>query len=132
MTISDPIGDLLTRIRNAQRVGKKDLMSPYSNARANVLNVLAAEGYIRGFSVVKNESGRDELKVELKYLEGQPVIRTIERVSKPGRRVYSSIKDLKLVSNGLGINILSTSEGVVSDVQARKKAVGGEVICTVF
>ncbi|NBT85103.1 MAG: 30S ribosomal protein S8 [Alphaproteobacteria bacterium] len=132
MTISDPIGDLLTRIRNAQRVGKKDLMSPYSNARANVLNVLAAEGYIRGFSVVKNESGRDELKVELKYLEGQPVIRTIERVSKPGRRVYSSIKDLKLVSNGLGINILSTSEGVMSDVQARKKAVGGEVICTVF
>ncbi len=132
MTISDPIGDLLTRIRNAQRVGKKDLMSPYSNARANVLNVLAAEGYIRGFLVVKNESGRDELKVELKYLEGQPVIRTIERVSKPGRRVYSSIKDLKLVSNGLGINILSTSEGVMSDVQARKKAVGGEVICTVF
>ena len=82
--------------------------------------------------MVKNESGRDELKVELKYLEGQPVIRTIERVSKPGRRVYSSIKDLKLVSNGLGINILSTSEGVMSDVQARKKAVGGEVICTVF
>jgi len=132
MTISDPIGDLLTRIRNAQRVGKKDLISPHSTARANVLNVLTAEGYIRGFSVVKSESGRDELKVELKYLEGQPVIRTIERVSKPGRRVYSSIKDLKLVSNGLGINILSTSEGVMSDVQARKKMVGGEVICTVF
>jgi small subunit ribosomal protein S8 len=132
MTISDPIGDLLTRIRNAQRVGKKDLMSPHSTARANVLNVLATEGYIRGFSVVKNENGRDELRVELKYLEGQPVIKTIDRVSKPGRRVYSSIKDLKLVSNGLGINILSTSEGVMSDVQARRKAVGGEVICTVF
>lgn len=132
MTISDPIGDLLTRIRNAQRVGKKDLTSPFSKARANVLNVLAAEGYIRGFSVVKNENGRDELRVELKYLEGQPVIRTIERVSKPGRRVYSAIKDLKLVSNGLGINILSTSEGVMSDVQARKKEIGGEVICTVF
>ncbi|MBY0282238.1 MAG: 30S ribosomal protein S8 [Alphaproteobacteria bacterium] len=132
MTISDPIGDLLTRIRNAQRVGKKDLTSPHSTARANVLNVLAAEGYIRGFSVVKNEKGRDELRVELKYLEGQPVIRTIARVSTPGRRVYSSIKDLKLVSNGLGINILSTSEGVMSDVQARKKAVGGEIICTVF
>jgi len=132
MTISDPIGDLLTRIRNAQRVGKKDLMSPHSTARANVLNVLATEGYIRGFSVVKNENGRDELRVELKYLEGQPVIKAIDRVSKPGRRVYSSIKDLKLVSNGLGINILSTSEGVMSDVQARRKAVGGEVICTVF
>lgn len=132
MTISDPIGDLLTRIRNAQRVGKKDLTSPYSTARANVLNVLVAEGYIRGFSVFKNENGRDELKVELKYLEGQPVIRTIDRVSKPGRRVYSAIKDLKLVSNGLGINILSTSEGVMSDVQARKKAIGGEIICTVF
>lgn len=132
MTISDPIGDLLTRIRNAQRVGKKDLISPFSKARANVLNVLATEGYIRGFSVVKNAEGRDELRIELKYLEGQPVIRTIERVSKPGRRVYSAIKDLKLVSNGLGINILSTSEGVMSDVQARKKAIGGEVICTVF
>lgn len=132
MTISDPIGDLLTRIRNAQRVGKKDLTSPHSRARADVLSVLTTEGYIRGFSVVKNEDGRDELRIELKYLEGQPVIRTIDRVSKPGRRVYSSIKDLKLVSNGLGINILSTSEGVMSDIQARKKAVGGEIICTVF
>jgi small subunit ribosomal protein S8 len=132
MTILDPIGDLLTRIRNAQHAGKKDLTSPISKARVNVLKVLEDEGYIRGHSVVKGEGDRDLLKVELKYLEGQPVIKTIQRVSTPGRRVYSAIGDLKLVSNGLGINILSTSHGVMSDVQARKKAIGGEVICTVF
>ncbi len=132
MTILDPIGDLLTRIRNAQRAGKKDLTSPVSKARVGILNVLETEGYIRGHSVVKDENGKDLLKVELKYLEGQPVIKTIKRVSTPGRRVYSAISDLKLVNNGLGINILSTSHGVMSDVQARKKAIGGEVICTVF
>ncbi len=132
MTILDPIGDLLTRIRNAQRVGKKDLTAPVSKARVNVLNVLEVEGYIRGHSVVKGEDGRDLLKIELKYVEGQPVIKTIQRVSTPGRRYYSGISDLKLVKNGLGINILSTSHGVMSDVQARKKAIGGEVICTVF
>jgi len=132
MTILDPVGDLITRIRNAQRVKHKDLTSPHSREREGVLKVLTEEGYIRGFSVIKGATGKDELRVELKYIEGEPVIKTIARVSKPGRRVYSSIKDLKLVSNGLGINILSTSEGVISDVQARKKAIGGEVICTVF
>ncbi len=132
MTILDPIGDLLTRIRNGQSIGMTVVESPDSKARVRVLDVLTSEGYIRGYTKAKDANGHPVLRVELKYVEGQPVIRKIQRVSKPGRRVYSSIKDLSLVSNGLGINILSTSQGVMSDVQARKISVGGEVICSVF
>ena len=132
MTILDPISDLLTRIRNGQMVGKATVDSPASKARVRVLDVLTEEGYIRGFTHHKDEKGHPTLKVELKYLEGQPVIRTLKRISTPGRRVYSSIKDLKPVYNGLGINILSTSKGVMSDVKARQLSVSGEVICSVF
>ncbi len=132
MTILDPIGDLLTRIRNGQRIGMTVVESPDSRARVRVLDVLASEGYIRGYTRAHDDKGHPLLRIELKYLERQPVIQKIQRVSKPGRRVYSSIKDLSLVANGLGINILSTSQGVMSDVQARKLSVGGEVICSVF
>jgi small subunit ribosomal protein S8 len=132
MTILDPIGDLLTRIRNGQMVGKASVGTPASNARIRVLDVLTEEGYIRGYTKDIDERGHPTLRVELKYLEGQPVIRMLKRVSTPGRRVYSSIKDLKLVYNGLGINILSTSVGVMSDVKARQLSVSGEVICSVF
>lgn len=132
MTILDPIGDMLTRIRNAQKAGKKDLVCPYSKERKSILAVLLEEGYIRNFSEAQGNNGHPSLNIELKYIEGEPVIRKIQRVSKPGRRVYSSIKDLSHVSNGLGINILSTSQGVMSDAKARKLTVGGEVICSVF
>ena len=132
MTILDPIGDLLTRIRNAHMIGKTSVMSPGSKARARVLDVLLEEGYIRGYSKDIDERGHPTLKVELKYHEGVPVIRNLKRVSTPGRRVYSSIKDLPHVYNGLGINILSTSQGVMSDVKARQLSVSGEVICSVF
>ncbi|RZI46260.1 30S ribosomal protein S8 [Candidatus Finniella inopinata] len=132
MTILDPIGDLLTRIRNAHMIGKTSVLSPASKARARVLDVLLEEGYIRGYTKDIDDRGHPTLKVELKYHEGAPVIRNIKRVSTPGRRVYSSIKDLPHVYNGLGINILSTSQGVMSDVKARQLSVSGEVICSVF
>jgi len=130
--MSDPLGDMLTRIRNGQQAGKSAVISPASRLRANVLAVLQNEGYIRGFSRMDMDGGKAELTIELKYHEGRPVIREIKRVSKPGRRVYSSVKDLPRVRNGLGISILSTPRGVMSDLEARTQNVGGEVLCTVF
>jgi small subunit ribosomal protein S8 len=130
--MSDVVGDMLTRIRNAQRVMKKNVNIPHSKEKESVLKVLQSEGYIRSYSVRENEKGLSDLVVELKYYEGISVIQSIVRRSKPGRRVYSSIKDLPLVSNGLGIYILSTSKGVMSDAEARRQNVGGEVICSVF
>lgn len=132
MTMTDPVGDLLTRIRNGQRAGKTLILCPASKLRANVLKVMSREGYIRGYSNGENEDGHPELRIELKYHDGQPVIREMHRVSKPGRRVYSKIKDLRRVYNGLGISILSTPRGVLSDAEARAANVGGEVLCTVF
>jgi len=132
MALSDPLGDLLTRIRNAQRQGIHAISSPASQLRANVLEVLKREGYIRDYAVSELRPGVRELKIELKYHEGAPVIRQIARVSKPGRRVYSRIADLQRVYNGLGISILSTPRGVMSDNEARAANVGGEVLCQVF
>jgi small subunit ribosomal protein S8 len=132
MTMSDPLGDMLTRIRNAQRARSSVVVSPSSSLRANVLDVLKREGYIRGFSKVDVRPGVAELKIELKYLDGEPVIKEINRVSKPGRRIYSKIADLPKVYNGLGIAILSTPRGVMSDAEARAANVGGEVLCRVF
>ncbi|MGQ0676280.1 MAG: 30S ribosomal protein S8 [Rhodospirillales bacterium] len=132
MSMSDPLGDLLARIRNAQRQGIDTIMSPASRLRANVLDVLKREGYIRDFAVAETRPGVQEIRIELKYHEGTPVIRRIARVSKPGRRVYSRIGDLQRVYNGLGISILSTPRGVLSDNEARAANVGGEVLCQVF
>ena len=132
MNISDPISDLLTRIRNGQQAHKKSVDSPSSAQRLRLLEVLKDEGYIRGYTVDSSVKDKPQLTVELKYVDNFPVIKTIDRVSKPGRRVYSSIKTLKPVSNGLGINIRSTSKGVMSDVNAKKFAIGGEVLCKVF
>lgn len=132
MCMSDSIGDLITRIRNGQMAMKKTVDSPVSSQRLNLLRVLQNEGYIRGFSVIDGPDGHKAVRVELKYYDGDPVIKTIKRVSTPGRRVYSSINDLPLVRNGLGVNILSTSKGVMSDIEARKLSIGGEILCTVF
>jgi small subunit ribosomal protein S8 len=130
--MSDPLGDMLTRIRNGQSARKSVVSSPASRFRTNVLEVLKREGYIRNFSSVESEAGFKELKIELKYHEGQPVISEIKRVSRPGRRVYYGIRDLPRVYNGLGIAILSTPRGVLSDNEARTANVGGEVLCHVF
>ncbi len=132
MSLTDPIGDLLARIRNGQRANKSAVTSPASKLRANVLEVLKREGYIRGYSQAELRPGVAELTIELKYHEGRPVISEIQRVSKPGRRVYSKIGDLPRVANGLGIAILSTPRGVMSDGEARAQHVGGEVLCQVF
>ncbi len=132
MTMSDPLGDMLTRIRNGQRAHKSAIESPASRLRSNVLEVLQREGFIRGYSESEMKPGIAELRIELKYHEGAPVIREIHRVSKPGRRVYSKIRDLEPYYNGLGISILSTPQGVLSDSEARAANVGGEVLCTVF
>ena len=132
MSMSDPLGDMLTRIRNGQRANKSVITVPASKLRSNVLDVLQREGYIRGYSWSELRSGIAELTVELKYSEGQPVIREINRVSKPGRRVYAGIKKLQPIYNGLGIAILSTPRGVMSDSEARAANVGGEVLCQVF
>lgn len=132
MVMTDPLGDMLTRIRNGQRAGKTVINSPASRFRCSVLDVLKREGYIRGYRQEGEEPGREELHIELKYFEGEPVIRRIDRVSTPGRRVYSKIKDLGRVYNGLGIAILSTPRGVMSDHEARSANVGGEVLCRVF
>ncbi len=132
MTMSDPIGDLLTRIRNGQRANKTTVKVPASRMRSSVLDVLQREGYIRGYSWAEIRKGLAELTVELKYSDGAPVIREINRVSKPGRRVYSRIKKLAPVYNGLGISILSTPQGLMSDNEARAANVGGEVLCQVF
>ena len=132
MAMTDPIADLLTRIRNGQMARLGEVSSPASRLRASVLNVLKDEGYIRDFEQLEVEVGKPELKIQLKYYEGEPVIKTIERVSSPGRRVYSGIKDLSNVCNGLGIAILSTPRGVISDSRARELKVGGEVLCNVI
>jgi small subunit ribosomal protein S8 len=129
--MNDPLGDLLTRIRNAQMRNKSKVSSPGSKLRESVLEVLKSEGYIRGFTVTERE-GRAELDIELKYFEGEPVIREIERISKPGRRVYASVKNLPRINNGLGVTIVSTPKGVMADHAARDANVGGEVLCTVF
>jgi small subunit ribosomal protein S8 len=132
MSLSDPLGDMLTRIRNGQKAGKATIVSPASKLRTNVLEVLKREGYIRGFQRDGGEEGGMELRIELKYHEGHPVIRDIARVSRPGRRVYSKVDELPRVFNGLGISILSTPRGVMSDNEARAANVGGEVLCRVF
>ena len=132
MAMSDPLGDMLTRIRNGQMANKSDIHAPASKLRANVLEVLRREGYIRGFETVELGGGRSELRIELKYHNGEPVIRELRRVSKPGRRIYKGVKDLPSVYNGLGIAIVSTPRGVLSDAEAREARVGGEVLCTVF
>ncbi len=132
MSMSDPLGDMLTRIRNAQARKLASVVTPASALRANVLEVLVKEGYIRSYERHEAAPGIAEIKIELKYYEGEPVIRTIKRVSKPGRRVYSKIKDLPRPYNGLGIAVLSTPRGVMSDVEAREANVGGEVLCQVF
>jgi len=129
--MNDPLGDLLTRIRNAQMRNKNKVSSPNSRLRERVLDVLKNEGYIRGYAVVERE-GRSEIEVELKYFDGEPVIRELARVSKPGRRVYSSVRNLPRINNGLGVAILSTPKGVMADHDARDANVGGEVLCTVF
>lgn len=132
MSMTDPIADMLTRIRNGLQAGKSAVNSPASKTRQRILDVLQREGYIRGYSRNEGEANKAELRIELKYNEGEPVIRTINRVSKPGRRVYSSVRDLPRVHNGLGISIVSTPKGVLSDAEARESNVGGEVLCTVF
>jgi len=132
MSMTDPLGDMLTRIRNGQRAHKDTISTPASHLRANVLDVLKREGYIRDYTRREVRPGIAEVDIQLKYHEGEPVIREINRVSTPGRRVYSKIKDLQRVYNGLGIAILSTPRGVLSDTEARDMNVGGEVLCQVF
>ena len=131
MSMNDPLGDLLSRIRNAQMRSKSKVLSPNSRLRENVLGVLKNEGYIRGYAVVERE-GRSEIEIELKYFDGEPVIREIERISKPGRRVYTSVRNLPRINNGLGVAIVSTPKGVMADHDARDANVGGEILCTVF
>ena len=130
--VNDPVGDMLTRIRNGQSRRRNVVQTPGSRLRANVLDVLRNEGYIRDYSSTDFGNGRTEFEIELKYYEGEPVIRTIERVSKPGRRVYSAVSNMPRVANGLGITIVSTPKGVMADHVAREQNVGGEVLCRVF
>ncbi len=132
MSVIDPIGDMLARIRNAQERGKQKVATPASRLRERVLDVLQQEGFIRGYATVQQTGGKAEIEIELKYFDGEPVIHEIHRVSKPGRRVYASVGTLPTVFNGLGISILSTPKGVMSDAEARAQNVGGEVLCTVF
>ncbi|MFA6267952.1 MAG: 30S ribosomal protein S8 [Pseudolabrys sp.] len=130
--VNDPIGDMITRIRNAQMRTKSKVSMPGSKQRERVAEVLKTEGYVRGYAVVAHANGRSELEIELKYFDGEPVIREIERVSKPGRRVYASVKNLPRINNGLGVAIVSTPKGVMADHAARDANVGGEILCTVF
>lgn len=132
MSMSDPLGDMLTRIRNAQMRQKTKVSTPASKLRQRVLDVLVSEGYIRGYTTVEFEGGKSELEIELKYFDGEPVIREIQRVSKPGRRVYASVKNIPRIHNGLGVSIVSTPKGVMADHDARDNNVGGEVLCRVF
>jgi len=132
MSMNDPLGDMLTRIRNAQMRGKSTVATPASKLRAWVLDVLAGEGYIRGYEKTTGADGHPEIVISLKYFEGTPVIRELKRVSKPGRRVYASVKEIPTVRNGLGLSIVSTPKGVMTDAAARTANVGGEVLCTVF
>ncbi len=130
--MNDPLGDMLTRIRNAQMRRKSTVITPASKLRAVVLDVLKDEGYIRGYETTTDAKGHPALEISLKYYEGTPVIRELKRVSKPGRRVYMGVKDVPTVRQGLGVSIVSTSKGVMSDASARSANVGGEVLCTVF
>jgi small subunit ribosomal protein S8 len=132
MALIDPLGDMIARIHNAQMRKKPKVSTPGSRLRKSVLEVLKTEGYIRGYAFVEHDNGRTELDIELKYYDGQPVIREIARVSKPGRRVYASVKNLPRINNGLGVAILSTPKGVMADHDARDANVGGEILCTVF
>ena len=132
MAVNDPIGDMIARIRNAQMRSKSKVSMPGSKQRERVLEVLKTEGFIRGYASVAHASGRSELEIELKYFDGTPVIREIARVSKPGRRVYASVKNLPRINNGLGVAIVSTPKGVMADHAARDANVGGEILCTVF
>jgi len=132
MAFNDPLGDMITRIRNAQLRAKSKVSTPGSRLRARVLDVLQTEGYIRGYATVEHSDGRTEFEIELKYFDGTPVIQEIARVSKPGRRVYASVKALPRIHNGLGVAILSTPKGVMADHSAREANVGGEILCTVF
>jgi small subunit ribosomal protein S8 len=132
MSVLDPIGDMLTRIRNAQMRTKSKVSTPHSKLRERVLEVLQNEGFIRSFATVQQGKGKAEIEIELKYFDGTPVIRELKRVSKPGLRIYASVDSLPTVYNGLGISILSTPKGVMSDAEARAQNVGGEVLCTVF
>ncbi len=132
MAVNDPIGDLITRLRNAAQRNKPKISTPGSKLRVSVLDVLKSEGYIRGYSTVEHKDGRSEIEIELKYFDGEPVIREIARVSKPGRRVYASVKALPRINNGLGVAIVSTPKGVMADHAARDANVGGEILCTVF
>ncbi len=132
MILNDPLGDMLTRIRNAQMRSKSTVKTPASKLRGWVLDVLAAEGYIRGYEAADNSTGRPEFEISLKYFDGEPVIHELKRISKPGRRVYVSVRQVPQVRNGLGVSIVSTSKGVMSDARARVENVGGEVLCTVF
>ena len=130
--VNDPVGDMIARIKNAATRGRSKVSTPASKMRARVLDVLAEEGYIRGYQLVQKPGAFPEFEIELKYFDGQPVIAEIRRVSKPGRRVYASVKDIPNVRNGLGVSIVSTPKGVMSDAAARSANVGGEVLCTVF
>jgi small subunit ribosomal protein S8 len=132
MALNDPLGDMIARIHNAQMRNKPKVSTPGSKLRMSVLDVLKSEGYIRGYSSTQHDNGRTELDIELKYYDGAPVIREISRVSKPGRRVYASVKNLPRINNGLGVAILSTPKGVMADHDARDANVGGEILCTVF
>jgi len=129
--MTDPLGDMLTRIRNGQQARKDSILTPASKLRANVLDVLQREGYIRGYTE-EELAGQKGLRIELKYFEGQPAIQHLARVSKPGRRVYSASRELPRIRNGLGITIVSTPRGVLSDAEARDQNVGGEVLAEVF
>ncbi len=131
MAINDPLGDMLTRIRNSLIRGRSKVVTPASKLRGRVLDVLKVEGFIRDYAEVEHPSGKRDFEIELKYFEGEPVISEIKRISTPGRRVYSSVNDLPRVQNGLGIAILSTSKGVMSDHAARENNVGGEILCKV-
>jgi small subunit ribosomal protein S8 len=132
MALNDPLGDMITRIRNAQQRAKAKVSTPGSKLRARVLDVLQNEGYIRGYATLERSDGRTEFEIELKYFDGSPVIQEIARVSKPGRRVYASVKALPRIHNGLGVAILSTPKGIMADHAARDANVGGEILCTVF
>ncbi len=132
MAINDPLGDMLTRIRNAQMRRRPKVVTPASNIRGWVLDVLAEEGYIRGYARVEQKGTIPTFEIELKYYNGKPAIREIKRVSTPGRRVYSPVRDLPTVANGLGVAILSTPKGVMSDSSAREQNVGGEILCNIF
>jgi small subunit ribosomal protein S8 len=132
MAINDPLGDMLTRIRNAQLRRRPKVVTPASNIRGRVLDVLAEEGYIRGYTRVEQKGSMPTFEIELKYYNGEPAIREIKRVSTPGRRVYSPVRDLPTVANGLGVAILSTPKGVMSDSKAREENVGGEILCSIF